>query len=578
MSSVPLHLFFNSVIFTRLQANDYAVLPTTENWMSGGNYNNSRFLNSSTENVHRITSDFEPYRVDLNEQIMSLNGTMMAKYKKVSISQCFDSYDDHYVSSVGNVYLIQAEATVWRNSSTWDLLRFESGDFKWEPHTNESWSNDSSDDTYQIQDFNISLPFSSSPEIYPSNGWRCPSHAASPCNTNNEYEVPRNISQWTPYQSNLKYCLVEQVTETCELQFSFAIAALIILANAVKAICMAFTVRMCGNHAALVTIGDAIASFLDHPDLTTQGRCLQTRRHVEMWWNWNEWAAKSRTDGYQRDLRKFKPTRFMWAMAPSERRWVATYWAYGFLVVFSIPCIVGSLRGKPSDLGALWRTGFGAIQGNNLLNIRTPLLRGVLLANIPQALFSYLYLAFNALYTTMLVAAEWSSYGVDRKTLRVTAPAGQQRSTYWLGLPYRYAIPMTITSGLLHWLASQSFFKVQIAITDTHTRDIVGEISTCGYSPIAIILTTVLASVIALGGAISRRLWYPAGIPLVGSNSAAISAACHAPPEDVDASLLPVQWGAVTHGREDGNGNEKIGHCCFSSLPVETPIAGRMYM
>ena len=252
--------------------------------------------------------------------------------------------------------------------------------------------------------------------------------------------------------------------------------------------------------------------------------------------------------------------------------------SYGFTIVLSVPCIIASLRGMPSNPKALWQTGVGAIQGNNLLSIRTSLLGGVLLANTPQALLSYMYLAFNALYTTMFVAAEWSSYGVNRKTLRVTAPAGQQRSTYWLGVPYRYALPMTVISGLFHWLASQSLFKVQIAITDTQTRDVVGEISTCGYSPVAIILTAVVASVIALGGVVLSQLWYPAGIPLVASNSAAISAACHAPPQDVDASLLPVQWGAVTHGKEDGGGQERIGHCCFSSLPVEDPIAGRMYM
>jgi hypothetical protein len=38
----------------------------------------------------------------------------------------------------------------------------------------------------------------------------------------------------------------------------------------------------------------------------------------------------------------------------------------------------------------------------------------------------------------------------------------------------------------------------------------------------------------------------PNGIPLASTCSIAISAACHCPKDDTDASLLPVQWGVIT--------------------------------
>jgi hypothetical protein len=236
-----------------------------------------------------------------------------------------------------------------------------------------------------------------------------------------------------------------------------------------------------------------------------------------------------------------------------------------------------SLKGMPKDLVKLWKTGFATVNGNNLLNFGTSLLPGILLANAPQVILSYLYIALNALYTNMFVSAEWASYMETRKPLRVTSPIGHQRETYWLNVPFRYAIPMTIMSGLFHWLASQSIFKVQIVLVDLHTRQIFDQISTCGYSPVAIILTTIVGFIIAASGVIISRFWYPAGMPLASSCSAAISAACHAPPEESGASLLPVQWGAVTHGKVGDNGEEPIGHCCFSSLPVEVPIPGRLY-
>jgi hypothetical protein len=142
-----------------------------------------------------------------------------------------------------------------------------------------------------------------------------------------EREVPRDRSNWEPYESPVKYCLVEQVEETCKLQFSFAIAMLVIAANVVKTICLALTVRTCRQHAALVTIGDAIATFLDTPDPEITERCLQTRRHVELWWDYKEWAEKNPDAALRKDRRKFRLRRRRWAMAPSEMRWVSTYWA-----------------------------------------------------------------------------------------------------------------------------------------------------------------------------------------------------------------------------------------------------------
>ena len=67
-----------------------------------------------------------------------------------------------------------------------------------------------------------------------------------------------------------------------------------------------------------------------------------------------------------------------------------------------------------------------------------------------------------------------------------------------------------------------------------------------------------------------RRL--PSGMPLVSTCSVAISAACHRPVEDVDAHLLPVQWGVVTAD------DEKVGRCAFTTLrTVHPPDEGQVY-
>lgn len=60
-------------------------------------------------------------------------------------------------------------------------------------------------------------------------------------------------------------------------------------------------------------------------------------------------------------------------------------------------------------------------------------------------------------------------------------------------------------------------------------------------------------------------------MPLASTCSAAISAACHPSPDDIDAAVLPVQWGVVS--TKDG-----IGHCSFSSKLVAPPIPGQIYV
>jgi hypothetical protein len=249
-------------------------------------------------------------------------------------------------------------------------------------------------------------------------------------------------------------------------------------------------------------------------------------------------------------------------------------------MLFGAVCIQRSLVGMPSSVAALWKIGFNTVNGNNLLKTSTTLIGGVLLANSPQFMLSYLYLAFNALYTSMFLGHEWSSYANAQKTLRVTSPVGQQRDTYWLTVPFKFAIPMTILSGLFHWLASQSLFMVRITVTDASTREISPkeQISTCAFSPFAIILATATATVIAVGGIIVGRFKYPAGLPVASSCSAAISAGCHPPPEDVDPHLKQVRWGVISHAEQRRGYTEHIGRCSFSSMPVQMPTSGQLYV
>ena len=174
-----------------------------------------------------------------------------------------------------------------------------------------------------------------------------------------------------------------------------------------------------------------------------------------------------------------------------------------------------------------------------------------------------MYLQFNGLLTAMLVANEWNDFITERKTLRLSSPQGIQRSSYFLSLPYRFAIPLLIISGTLHWLISQSVFVIQsvgMAYGTSFYRHPEFDTSLVGYSNIGMVYSLILASImiltlVVLGLCNSYRprpydkehetAAQSYRMPLVSTCSAAISAACHRPAEDGDSHLLPVRWGFV---------------------------------
>ena len=246
------------------------------------------------------------------------------------------------------------------------------------------------------------------------------------------------------------------------------------------------------------------------------------------------------------------------------------------------------------SMGALWDLGFGALDAMSLATLPfTDFLRVVLLVNLPQLLLTFLFLTYNAVFTCELIGAEWIKFAQSPTRLRVTDPHGQQRSTHYLGLPYRYAIPLATISAILHWFMSQSLILANLACyasdgTEARVKQDSWGFSEvfskydprqryassnttyrAGYSCIVIICTIILGVVTIVVGIVFGFRRYEAGIPLVGSCSAAIAAACHpsdAEPEDLVEQ--PLQWGVVATS-EDG-----IAHCALSSQWVTAPVEG----
>ena len=174
----------------------------------------------------------------------------------------------------------------------------------------------------------------------------------------------------------------------------------------------------------------------------------------------------------------------------------------------------------------------------------------------------------------MLAGHEWSLFSHHHRTLRVTSPRPGQRSTYWLQIPYTYAIPLITLSGLLSWLTSQSIFLARIETSDPVGKPTTTMVNEVGYSCIAIICVLTLGIFALMAAAGMGYKPFAAEITAVGSCSAAISAACHARGADWEGIVgKKVRWGDVGIAPSSG-----VRHLALSSQEeVRKPILGEVY-
>jgi hypothetical protein len=157
----------------------------------------------------------------------------------------------------------------------------------------------------------------------------------------------------------------------------------------------------------------------------------------------------------------------------------------------------------------------------------------------------------------MLLASEWAGYYQRKKILRVSSPQGNQRSSYFLQLPLKYSVPLLASSAMLHWLWSQSIFLARIDVFDEHAEHGgnggSGEIENwLGFSCWPLFFAVLLALAVTLFVFVVGYQRLEDQMPIVGSCSLAISAACHPPAGDDGAALLPVNWGRIATERDAG--------------------------
>ena len=253
-------------MYTTLAANDFFVAGMTKNHFEpGADSNATRMFNESLLLIRNATA--EAGREDIGYQYptdspdFQLFTSMLEgynystpNYEDLTPSQCISLYNTNLLASNRNIFLITNHTSNLTSNDTLPRLSYSYG-------------------------FQVML-----------DSWMCPPSlwGEQYCDTN---KLASKVVSGLPWLVTLRGgeevevsgCKSEITKEKCKVQFSLGIMIIVICCNLVKACSMIMTVVR-SRQPTLVTLGDAIDSFLRIPDPTTMGICFADRRFIEREW------------------------------------------------------------------------------------------------------------------------------------------------------------------------------------------------------------------------------------------------------------------------------------------------------
>ena len=233
MSGIPLHLLYNSAVFSTLAANSYDVFAVS--------------LELATAPQEEIRQRIGALSTQTKQSVSRASLDALAgvgAWENLTNIECIRAYGQSFVSSHSTLALVSS--SLERNSP---VLALDSNDDILLDGNNYNWMCTDNSMGYQGESAYCDVE-----KLY--------GQAAS-----------WNISYTSDRAISVAYCLSRKAKEHCSVQFSVLIMSVVIISNAMKAACMFMTLWR-HRRAPLVTLGDAIQSFLRSNDLTTAGMCL----------------------------------------------------------------------------------------------------------------------------------------------------------------------------------------------------------------------------------------------------------------------------------------------------------------
>lgn len=316
---------YNSVVFTSVTGNTYFAVPVTETFFDSGGIHYFASRRNGTEFDTGIPKG-------MGEAIRLRQLWSDDKLEKLDNLACMNAYSTGFQAK-GSVLLV-LNTTAAGNDVSAEFEKFGQG-----PLTNGSWvwngttpcpgcsdvdtcpdMRDTENDVFRDSSGDIKI-ISYSKMLKSAKKLAC---------------RQRHASTWSISAATIEYCLSEQIPQQCRLQSSIHIAITVIVLNSVKALVM-LVLATCIRDRPLLTIGDALASFLDRPDPYTKWMCLGWRKDFEATGLHRPWNVPN----------KFKPLRRRLFSVASRSQAAVLLALYVSLCSFETEascCVLTSLR------------------------------------------------------------------------------------------------------------------------------------------------------------------------------------------------------------------------------------------
>lgn len=278
-STVPLQLFYNSAVFSELSTHQYDAFLLSSTFLSGALPNSTGFEGSLREYQKngQLTNN-----ITSRECMQIYTASTIPEHSDVLIITSYENWS--------NPLLFHAAMSSKLVSSRHGI-----------PSMNDWACENSTCITGQL------CP--DKPSLYDQHPG-CLERPKMNCKL--EESIPKNDSTtWFLNGYPIQYCLARPMAAQCKLRFSFVIMIIVIGCNLIKTICLAFVASK-GSSQPLLTIGDAIESFLATPDPTTRASCTPGRTEFEDTALWGRISPGT-----------WRPQR--WLKAVSGGRWLVWY-------------------------------------------------------------------------------------------------------------------------------------------------------------------------------------------------------------------------------------------------------------
>ena len=238
---------YNSVFYPSLSANNYFVLSVNQAFVTSPTFNES----SLPDDRDATYGDLEELENYYSALAPSLNqNASLGRLQRLEKIDCIKAYADDYLRNRSNLLLVSPALPSMSEKPT--IL-----------------------DVYQLHGELVDTQRTCDPDPYP---WICPSvneDCPLPCQYRLQ-EVLDNPDGWMPLGVPVDYCLSQETPESCSLMFNALAMAIVLVFNLLMVVVIGYVgLRLQGD--PLITLGDAVVSFLANPDKTTTPQCLANR-------------------------------------------------------------------------------------------------------------------------------------------------------------------------------------------------------------------------------------------------------------------------------------------------------------